>query len=110
MSSDFESWAKRLGYADEFDVPLMKHAANEGWNARQPEIDALKAEVSRLRVDAERYRFLREQNESPVDEDESFYVGRESVFDQGGWIGADLDSVIDAAMKDFSTTTKEEQE
>jgi hypothetical protein len=29
----FEKWAKRMGYADEFDVPLMKHAAWEGWQA-----------------------------------------------------------------------------
>jgi hypothetical protein len=50
---EFEQWARRIGYADEFDVPLMKHAAYEGWQARQPEIDALKAEVERLRKDAE---------------------------------------------------------
>ena len=50
---EFEDWAKRMGYADEFDVPLMKHAAYEGWQARQPEIDALKAEVNRLRGNAE---------------------------------------------------------
>ncbi len=29
----FEKWAKRMGYANEFDVPLMKHAAWEGWQA-----------------------------------------------------------------------------
>jgi hypothetical protein len=29
----FEKWAKRMGYADEFDVPLMEHAAWEGWQA-----------------------------------------------------------------------------
>lgn len=75
------------------------------------EVAALKAENEQLRKDAGRYRFLREQNESPVDEDgeDSFYVGVECLFKDGGWVGADLDSVIDSAIKDFSTTTKEEE-
>jgi hypothetical protein len=96
---------------DRTELPLERVKAFEQIEQLQSENAALKAENERLRKDAERYRFLREQNESPVDGDgaESFYVGLESVFDEGGWIGADLDSVIDLAMKDFSTTQKEEE-
>lgn len=49
--------------------------------------------------DAERYRWLREQNESL--ESFTFYVGCDNGPDDDGsveWVGADLDAAIDAAM------------
>lgn len=49
--------------------------------------------------DAERYEWLREQNESL--ESFTFYVGCDNVPDDDGsvaWVGADLDAAIDAAM------------
>jgi hypothetical protein len=48
--------------------------------------------------DAERYRWLREQNESL--ESFTFYVGCDNGPDDDGsveWVGADLDAAIDAA-------------
>jgi len=135
---DFKNWWAKKDF-DLCDRYKPEHLAEMAYEARQPEIDALKdslhrvindarnfcqiglnnwseiqrlkAENQQLRADAERYRFLREQNESPVDEDgeDSFYVGVECLFKDGGWVGADLDSVIDAAMKDFSTHKKEEE-
>lgn len=46
--------------------------------------------------DAERYRWLREENAKPYEEG-SLFVGYDN--DQGGeWIGCDLDAAIDAAM------------
>lgn len=48
------------------------------------------------RRDAERYRFLRAENEKPY-EDGGWFVGLDSE-DGGDWIGCDLDAAIDSAM------------
>jgi hypothetical protein len=54
----FEKWAEEAGFllciaSDEGYAWQATESALKGWNARQPEIDALKAEVKRLRKDAE---------------------------------------------------------
>jgi hypothetical protein len=118
MSDDFEKWADSHGVGW-----TMRIAAEMGWKARQPEIDALKklhdidvfaltteltklqAEVSRLRADAERYRWLRD----PCVDIRPIIKYQRGDYGWGLWTHKALDEAIDAAMKDFSTTTKEEQ-
>lgn len=63
-------------------------------------VPALKASQE-VKSNAERYRWLREQNESL--ESFTFYVGCDNGPDDDGsveWVGADLDAAIDAAKKE----------
>jgi hypothetical protein len=60
------------------------------------EIASLKSQLAECKKDAERYRYLRDENGETYREG-ALFVG----FDDetgGDWIGADLDAVIDAAM------------
>lgn len=120
----FEKWAR----TEEFDVfhdgaEYVDHSTNcarVGWQARQPEIDALQAEVmrlresgikiiqdhtertkeaialqtevERLRKDAERYQCLRSRVSNP-------YVAETTEFGVMHIYGDRLDAAIDAAMK-----------
>jgi len=148
MREDFEKWAVSKG----FPVPSIYnshtmediHQAWVTWQARQPEIDALKdslhraindarnfckislnnwseiqrlkAENERLRADAERYKWLRRNTGAIVlhnGEGEFAFPSHvtlpcsiEDVFEFGP--AKHLDDAIDA-MKDFSTTQKEEE-
>lgn len=47
MNEEFEKWARTVWDVSSVTDPEMS-AALEVWNARQPEIDALKAEIVRL--------------------------------------------------------------
>lgn len=67
----------------------------DGWQARQPEIDALKAEVERLRQDAERYRWLRREGDWPFDSHE-WALGEMSY--------EEFDRYVDAAMSALPDT------
>lgn len=79
------------------------------WSANEcscPDVDwrsarevELEAENKALRKDAERYRWLRNQNE--LLENNTFYVGIDNSEEPGdiNWVGVDLDSAIDAAME-----------
>ena len=55
--------------------------------------------AAEYKQDAERYRWLREQNATL--EDRTFYVGVDARSEPEGimWVGSDLDSAIDAAME-----------
>jgi len=69
------------------------------------EIQRLKAENERLRADAERYAWLRNRDLDTI--------GQGGIFagltpDNVVVNGDDLDRRVDVAMKDFSTTTKED--
>ena len=62
-------------------------------------IEALELENAELRKDAERYRWMRDQNADP---EAGFYVG-DATDDLPGdfdWVGSDLDVAIDRAMKE----------
>ena len=56
-------------------------------------------ELAEAKKDAERYRWLRNQNE--LLENNTFYVGIDNSEEPGdiNWVGVDLDSAIDAAME-----------
>lgn len=124
MGNDFDKWANRNGLVS----TVAREVAGTGWNARQTEIDALKmelietrselvksgmerlslmAELERLKVDSERYRWLRET----IGDRSEIYVKTNDHDDY--WeepTTQQLDVAIDAAMKDFSTRQKEEGE
>lgn len=136
MSKEFDIWANRNGFIDavarnvarcgwqgrqeEIDALMEKRDADIK-NALQlveenfelkVEIDALKAENEQLRADAERYRWFKE-NYLKFGSGESDTLRPIILFDSK-WYGGhfnnieDLDTAIDAAMKDFSTQPKEE--
>lgn len=58
--------------------------------------DALEAECERLRLDAERYRWLRKMHESQYGL--TLTIARVGMMELTGWSGDDPDSVIDAAL------------
>lgn len=132
MSKEFDTW-----YLDFLKQEQRTPTFVEGFYARQPEIDALKdslhraindarnfcqiclnnwseiqrlkAENQQLRADAERYLFLRGDQQTGM---------RPMRWEVQRWMGGyweqiiafdKLDSMIDADMKDSSTTQKEEE-
>lgn len=130
---DFEKWANSQGIGW-----TMRTSAEVGWDARQPEIDALKAEISgadsvnrvviaeierlkaeneRLRADAERLNGLRalcgytqdgSQEYVSIYQDDATHTFVLRI-GKTAYEGPSFTQVLDAAMKDFSTTTKEEE-
>jgi hypothetical protein len=142
MSKSFEEWKK--GYPLDW---MDREAARDAWDARQPEIDALKAEVAHWKANHDnmvsRSRVLMDRTDLPLDRVRAFeQIGKLQAENErllkdaqryrwlrsrdldtisiGGVFagitpdnvvvnGDDLDKHIDAAMKDFSTTTKEER-
>jgi hypothetical protein len=95
---EFKSWWEENGKSD----TLCKGWAGEAWQARQPEIDGLKAENERLRKDAERYRWLVDQ-----DLDDRIFIvrGTNGTWGECGHSGFGglkdlIDEVIDEAMKE----------
>jgi len=67
-------------------------------DANTPELVELRCRIEALEKDAVRWRWLREKN---ADLDAGFYVGDETdaLPEDVTWVGSDLDSSIDAAMK-----------
>ena len=61
---------------------------------------ALEQRIKELERDAKRYRWLREQNE--ILASDTFYVGFDDQDepDDIGWVGSDLDTVVDRAMSE----------
>ncbi len=62
------------------------------------EVERLTAELAECRKDAERYRWLSNQNKSFFGEGENFAVVIDDQ-DGGTWVGSDLDQAIDTAME-----------
>jgi hypothetical protein len=71
----FEKWAESEWESYYEASAANMNAAQEGWNARQPEIDALKAEVEKLRNAAKPvidYWFEDDQNRTHDDHNKAF--------------------------------------
>lgn len=92
--ADYE--ALQADRAQQYD---MKVKAREQRDAVTAKLNALQAECEKLRMDAERYRWLREAHTAhPV----SLTICKVGYFGLTPWSGDDPDAAIDAAMQEAS--------
>lgn len=92
--------ADGLKYVDAHFVKIAKCFPPGEWIA----VYAAPPDTEAMRRDAERYRWLRDQN---ADLEAGFYVGNETdaLPEDITWVGCDLDAVIDAAIAAQGGTT-----